>query len=270
MAKGARFGRWSGGFVGTLLAVWLALPGAPCAAGLSCTGLPAAGAVTSNPISCAVNCTAGGTVASAVALKPRTTNRLTITISGTCVASTDDVPGGITLQGASSSATLLAPKATTDPVLGISGTGVILSTLTISGGVNALRGRSGSAFTGTNLVIEGASNADVLLKHAVVTLNTSTIQNSAADGIDGDWGSGGVVQGNSGYGANFSRGASLDVFGGALLQKNGVAGAQAGDGATVFISGGTVKNNATASGGVSGLLTGHGGHLRLIGAAPAL
>ena len=63
-------------------------------------------------------------------------------------------------------------------------TGVTLTGLTISGGVYALRGHPGSAFTGNNLVVEGASTADVLLNHAVVTLNTSTIQNSAGTGID--------------------------------------------------------------------------------------
>src|SRR5271170_7637419 len=117
MGKDPRFG-WRLSFVVVTLATALLAGAADLhAAGLSCTGLPAAGAVTSNAISCAVNCAAGGTVASAVALKPRTTNRLTVTISGTCVASVDDLPDDITLQGKSSSATLRAPSATTDPVL---------------------------------------------------------------------------------------------------------------------------------------------------------
>lgn len=207
MGKDAHFGR-SGRSTSLVCAAVAATlfagAGEAHAAGLSCTGLPPVGAVTSNPIACVVNCAAGGTLASAVALKPRTTSRLAITIKGTCVASTDDLPGGITLQG-TSGATLQAPKATTDPVLGISGTGVILNNLTISGGVYALRGRSGSAITGTNLVIEKASTANVLLNHSVATLNTSTIQNSTGDGIDANWGStvflnGGSVQNNTNTG----------------------------------------------------------------------
>jgi hypothetical protein len=150
MANFSHFGRRLGVVVAALSAALLAGAGEVQAAGLSCTGLPAVGAVTSNPISCTVTCPSG-TVASAVALKPRTTSRLTITIKGICVESVDDLPGGITLQGASSSATLQAPSSSTDPVLGISGTGVDLDKLTITGGVNALRGHSGSAFTGTNL-----------------------------------------------------------------------------------------------------------------------
>ena len=281
MAKDPRFGRRLSVVVVTLLTALLAGAGELRAQALSCrtsVGLPVVpflGLVTSNPISCTVNCAAGGTIASAVAMKPQTTNTLTITINGTCVESVDDVPSGVTLQAASSGATLQAPSSTTDPVLGVSGIGVTLNNLTISGGVYALRGHSGAAFTGNNLVIEGASAADVLLNHAVVTLNTSTIENSANDGIDASWGStvflnGGVVQGNAGYGANFGQDASLDVFGGAVLQKNGVAGAQAFEGGAVDISDGIVENNATATGGVAGLLTGHGGHLLLTGSGTSV
>ncbi len=274
MAKNPYFGCRSGVVVVALSAALLVGAGEPRAAGLSCAGLPAAGVVTSNPISCTVTCPSG-TVASAVALKPRTTSRLTITIKGICVESVDNVPGGVTLQAGPSGATLQAPKSTTDPVLGISGTGVDITNLTISGGVNALRGRSGSAFTGTNLVVEKASNADVLLNHSVVTLNTSTIENSAGNGIDANWGStvflnGGTVRQNAGYGANFGSDASLDVFGGAVLQNNRVAGAQALDGGTVLISHGIVEKNATAIGGVAGLLTGHGGHVRLTGSGTSV
>jgi hypothetical protein len=103
----------------------------------------------------------------------------------------------------------------------------------------------------------------------------SRAQNSAGDGIDANWGSavflnGGVVQGNAGYGANIGSDASLDVFGVAVLQKNVVAGAQAFAGGTVDISDGIVKNNATNAGGVSGLLTGHGGHLLLTGSSTSV
>ena len=171
------------------------------AQGLICPTVPPA-IPTFNPISCTVNCAQGGTIASALSLRARSTNKFTITINGTCVESVDHVPSGVTLQAGMSGATLQAPSSSTDPVLGISGIGVTLTGLTISGGVNALRGRSGSAFTGNNLLIEGASNADVLLHHAVVTLNTSTIQNSANDGIDAQYGStvflnGGAVQQNA-------------------------------------------------------------------------
>ena len=275
MAKVPRLGRWLYLEVVILLIVLLAGAGELHAQALSCLGLPASGQVTSSPISCTVRCAAGGTIASAVALKPQTTNTLTITIHGTCVGSVDDVPSDVTLQAGPHGATLQAPSSSTNPVLGISGKGVTLTGLTITGGVNALRGHSGSAFTGNNLLVEGASNADVLLTHADLTLNTSMVQNSAGDGIDANWGSavflnGGVVQGNAGYGANIGSDASLEVFGGAVLQKNVVAGAQAFAGGTVDISDGTVENNATTVGGVSGLLTGHGGHLLLTGGSTSV
>ncbi|MGH7045441.1 MAG: right-handed parallel beta-helix repeat-containing protein [Stellaceae bacterium] len=219
--------------------------------------------MTSNPVSCTVNCAAGGTLASAVALQPRTTGRLTITIKGTCVASTDDLPSRITLQGATG-ATLQAPKATTDPVLGISGIGVELSKLTISGGVYALRGHQGAAFDGTDLVIEKASTADVLLNHAVATLNTSTIESSASDGIDAVYGgtislNGGVVQKNTAIGVSATESGSADIFGGAMLEDNGVAGAYAGSGGSVDVSAGSVTKNGSGSGGIGGIDVGTGG-----------
>jgi hypothetical protein len=137
MAKDPRFGRRLSVVVGVMLAVLLVGAGEVCAQALSCTKLPNSGFAISTPVSCTVNCAAGGTIASALALGPQTTNTLTITINGTCVESVDHVPGGVTLQAASSGATLQAPSSSTDPVLGISGTGVTLTDLTITGGVNA-------------------------------------------------------------------------------------------------------------------------------------
>lgn len=251
MTQKTRFGRRPAVAAVVASAGLLAGAGAAHAAGLSCTGLPAAGLTTSNPIACAVNCAAGGTLASAVALKPRTTSRLTITVSGTCVGSTDDLPGGITIQGASSSATLQAPSATTDPVLGISGTGVQLAKLTIKAGVHALRGHQGSSFTATSVIVEGASEADVLLNHAVATLNTSTIENSAGDGIKANFGStafvnGGTIEKNAGWGVSAFGNGSVNLFGGVLVQKNTTGGAIAGGGSSIELSGGSVSANSGA------------------------
>src|SRR6516165_4170325 len=144
-----------------LLAAWFAglceghaqLPSAQFPGGLTCHKTPPEGHVTSNPIACTVSCANGGTVASALALAPRTTAGLTITIKGTCVEAVDQVPGNVTLQGASSGDGLQAPDASSNPVLGISGVGVTLDNLTISGGVNALLVHSGATAIGNNLVI---------------------------------------------------------------------------------------------------------------------
>jgi Right handed beta helix region len=276
MAKDPRFGHRLCVVVGTLLIALIVGAGELRAQALTCrtsVGLPVVpflGLVTSNPISCTVNCAAGGTIASAVAMKPQTTNTLTITINGTCVESVDDVPSGVTLQAGTSGATLQAPSSSADPVLGISGIGVDLDNLTITGGVNALRGHSGAAFTGTNLVIEGASNADVLLNHAVVTLNTSTIQNSAGAGIQAYWGStvflnGGTVQQNAGIGVDARYDGSADVFGGAVLQNNGFYGAYAENGGAVEISDGTVTGNK-----VDGIGAGTGGHVYVTGSTTSV
>jgi hypothetical protein len=91
-----------------LLSAWLAVPDdgraqfepAQLPGGLSCQKVPPEGHVTSNPITCTVSCAQGGTVASTLALAPRTTAGLTITIKGTCVEAVDQVPGNVTLQGA--------------------------------------------------------------------------------------------------------------------------------------------------------------------------
>ena len=129
-----------------LLAAWFAGPGegraqspdAQFPGGLTCKKVPPEGHVTSNPIACTVSCAKGGKLASALALAPRTTAGLTITIKGTCIEAVDQVPGNVTLQGASSGDGLQAPSASSNPVLGIGGAGVTLDNLTISGGANAL------------------------------------------------------------------------------------------------------------------------------------
>ena len=87
-----------------LLAAWFAglceghaqLPSAQFPGGLTCHKTPPEGHVTSNPIACTVSCANGGTVASALALAPRTTAVLTITINGTCVEAVEQVPGNVT------------------------------------------------------------------------------------------------------------------------------------------------------------------------------
>lgn len=279
MAKDGRFSRSCVAII-TPLMLLLGGAGELRAQALSCTGAPfpvltSLGLVTSNPLSCTVNCSAGGKIALAVAMQPRTTSTLTITVNGTCVEAVDHVPSRVKLQAGSAGTTLQAPSASTDPVLGISGTGVTLTGLTISGGVNALRGRSGSAFTGNNLVIEGASNANVLLDHADLTLNTSTVENSAGDGIDAQYGStlflnGGTVQNNAVTGVNAVYDGSAQVFGGAVLQNNGVQGVGGGYGGTAHITAGTVTNNGFGSGGSAGMNSGTGGHLVVEGSSTSV
>jgi len=209
-----------------LLAAWFAGPGdgrAQSPGGLTCHKVPPEGHVTSNPIACTVSCAQGGKLASALALAPRTTAGLTITISGTCVEAVDQVPGSVTLQGASSGDGLQAPAASSNPVLGISGAGVTLDNLTISGGATALWVHSGASAVGTNLEIEGSSIRNVFA-NGIITLNSSTIENSKGDGIDAL--SGGIVFLLGGTVRNNSRGvligdaSYLDANAGAVIADN--------------------------------------------------
>src|SRR5215472_15952117 len=81
-----------------LLVAWLAGPGvgrAQLQAGLICQKVPPEGHVTSNPIACTVSCAKGGKLALALALAPRTTAGLTVTINGTCVEAVDQVPANV-------------------------------------------------------------------------------------------------------------------------------------------------------------------------------
>ena len=217
-----------------LLGAWFAAPGDGRAqlaatdrdrpAGLTCQkGLPPEGHVTSNPIACTVSCAKGGKVTPALALAPRTTAGLTITINGTCIEAVDQVPGNVTLQGASSGDGLQAPAASSNPVLGISGAGVTLDNLTISGGVTALLVHSGATAVGNNLVIEGSSSQNVLA-NGVIRLNSSTIENSSGNGITAL--SGGIVFLNGGTVRNNFRGvlvgggSYLDALGSAVISDN--------------------------------------------------
>jgi len=237
-----------------LLAAWFAglceghaqLPSAQFPGGLTCHKTPPEGHVTSNPIACTVSCANGGTVASALALAPRTTAGLTITIKGTCVEAVDQVPGNVTLQGASSGDGLQAPDASSNPVLGISGAGVTLDNLTISGGVNALLVRNGATAVGNNLVIEGSSSRNVWAK-GVFTLNSSTIENSKGDGIDAL--SGGIVfllgstVRNNARGVLIGSGSYLDADGGAIISDNTANHGVEVSGGSLVVFAATIKGN---------------------------
>ena len=237
-----------------LLAAWFAglceghaqLPSAQFPGGLTCHKTPPEGHVTSNPIACTVSCANGGTVASALALAPRTTAGLTITIKGTCVEAVDQVPGNVTLQGASSGDGLQAPDASSNPDLGISGAGVTLDNLTISGGVNALLVRNGATAVGNNLVIEGSSSRNVWAK-GVFTLNSSTIENSKGDGIDAL--SGGIVfllgstVRNNARGVLIGSGSYLDADGGAIISDNTANHGVEVSGGSLVVFAATIKGN---------------------------
>jgi hypothetical protein len=238
-----------------LLAAWFAglgeghaqSPGAQLPGGLTCQKVPPEGHVTSNPIACTVSCAKGGKVASALALAPRTTAGLTITIKGTCVEAVDQVPGSVTLQGALSGDGLQAPDASSNPVLGISGADVTLDNLTISGGVNALLVRSGATAAGNNLVIEGSSSQNVLAR-GVLTLNSSTVEDSNGDGIDvlqagRMFLNGGTVQNNS-RGVLVTNGSLLAASAGAVISGNKGQGVEVSGGSlTVFAA--TIEGNST-------------------------
>ena len=215
--------------------------------GLSCQKpLPPEGHVTSNPIACTVSCANGGTVASALALAPRTTAGLTITIKGTCVEAVDQVPGKVTLQGALSGDGLQAPSASSNPVLGIGGAGVTLDNLTISGVVNALLVRSGASAIGNNLVVEGSSRQNVVAR-GLLTLNSSTIENSKGDGIDALSGGivfllGSTVRNNS-RGILVGGGSYLDADGGAVISDNTASHGVEVSGGSLSVFTATIKNN---------------------------
>ena len=250
-----------------LLAACLAGPGdgrTQPAAGLTCQRpLPPEGQITSNPIACTVSCAQGGTVASALALAPRTTAGLTITIKGTCVEAVDQVPGNVTLQGALSGDGLQAPVVSSNPVLGISGAGVTLDNLTISGGVTALLVRSGATAVGNNLVIEGSSGRNVMA-NGVITLNSSSIENSSGHGIDAL--SGGIVFLNGGTVRSNSRGFQIGsasyvaVDAGAVISGSTATGAVVSSGGALTLRSGTIENNSP-----DGININNGGIATLLG-----
>jgi Right handed beta helix region len=246
-----------------LLTAATAVASGASAAGLSCSGVPATGAVTSNPISCTVACASGGTVASALALAPRTTAGLTITIQGICAEQVDPLPGNVTLQGAAKGDGLRAPSTSTDPVLGIGGQNVTLTQLTITGGVHALHGHHGASFAGTDVVVEGGTSADLYLTGASAELTDSTIESSAGYGIQSGFGSvffmhGGVVENNAYYGVSAFDNGEIDLEDGAVVQKNTLGGGYATEGGAIQLYGGSVQDNGGA-----GFYVQHNGNVRI-------
>ena len=163
-----------------------------------------------------------------------------------------------------------APSSSTDPVLGISGQNVVLDNLTISGGVRSVFSHFGGSFAGSGVVIEGASDIDLVVSGSKAALTDSTIQNSANIGAEAVNGgslalTGGVVQGNAGNGVQAGNGGSVIIQGGGLLQNNGGSGGLAFDGGSIWVEGGTVQNNGTAGVYSAGLLADGGGAVQVQG-----
>jgi hypothetical protein len=196
-------------------------------------------------------------VASALALAPRTTAGLTVTIKGTCIEAVDHVPANVTLQGALSGDGLQAPATSSNPVLGISGAGVTLNNLMLSGGLNALLVHSGASAVGNSLVIEGSSIRNVLA-NGVITLNSPSIENSNGDGISAL--SGGIVFLNGGTVRNNSRGiligngSYVDAFGSAVISDN-TAGHGIDDTGSLSVIAATIQGNSP-----DGIFVGNGGN----------
>ncbi|HVH73948.1 MAG TPA: right-handed parallel beta-helix repeat-containing protein [Stellaceae bacterium] len=198
---------------------------------------------------------------------------MTITIKGVCSEAVDDVPGGVTIQAAAPGDGLSAPNSSANPVLGISGGGVMLTGLTISGGVDPLLVHKTGGVTGTNLVITGGSTYDVLDSGGLTLIN-STIENSANEGIASTNGGsvildGGTVQNNPNWGLEASSGGSIAIDEGAVITGNGTLSNSQGvpEGGGVLSGGngylgfwnGVVENNT----GGSGILLYLGGSARL-------
>lgn len=232
------------------------------ATGVSCKNVPAAGSVTSNRILCTVSCGSGGTIAAALARRPQTTNTLMITIKGVCSEAVDDVPGGVTIQAAAPGDGLSAPNSSANPVLGISGGGVTLTGLTISGGADPLLVHKTGGVTGTNLVITGGSTYDVLVSGGLTLIN-STIENSANEGIASTSGGtvildGGTVQNNPNWGVEASSGGSITIDQGAVITGNGTlsnsqgvpegGGAVSGGNGYLAFWDGAIENNVGGQG----------------------
>jgi hypothetical protein len=252
MTKYRRFGRQPCVAVTTLLAVLLVGAGELRAQALSCTSaglpvLPILAFATSNPISCTVNCAQGGKIASAIAMRPRTTNTLTITINGTCTEAIDDLGySRITFQGGSSGGAIQAPSSSTNRVVSISGQNITLNNLTISGGVTGLGAIHGSQFDATNLVIEGASTHEIQMQGANASLTDSTVD--APGGILVQGGgfltiTGGVIQNSDNIGLNVGEGASVFLNSGAVVRNN-IVGVFVGPGGVASFFGGTVEANS--------------------------
>jgi hypothetical protein len=226
--------------------------------------IPVPPGVTSDPITLTVNCSSGGTVAQALSLRPLSNTRFTIIINGTCTEAVN-LGGnrGVTLQAGSSGGGLQAPSSSTDPVLAINGQNIVLDGLTISGGVHGIFAYHGAQFSGTNLVIQGASTANVELSGATADLTNATIQNSAADGLQAYWGAtiflnGGTVQNNAHWGVNIGNGSSLDLYGGGVISGNTSGGGFVTDAGSITLNNGAIQSNPGY-----GILTNNGGTARL-------
>jgi hypothetical protein len=201
---------------------------------------PGAAGVSPAPLNLTVNCAAGETVASALAQATASTNRVTITIVGTCTEAVTISRDAVTLQGAAPGDGLQAPSPTAT-VLTVIGQRVELNQLTIAGGARGIAALRGAAFRGTNLRVSGGSSANVfLLQNATGQLTNSIVGPGPRNGVELQLGFsiaivGGAVEDHGLIGVQPAAGSHASVVGGAALRRNAFRGGMAGNGSSLFV-----------------------------------
>ncbi len=218
--------------------------------------------VGSEPLSLAVDCVAGDTVADALALASSTTGRVTITLSGVCTEAVTISRDDVTLQGAAPGDGLQAPVSDFTALTLDGVRRIVLSQLTLAGGSVGLVAQEGTAFRANDIHVHGATDPGVMVAGASARLENSTVEDNGGEGILAFNGArvtleGGIVQNNGLLGVLVKGGSSAFIVQTDVL-GNGQGGAMAWLGSGISLDGATVANNTgngiTVVGGSSVLL----------------
>lgn len=203
--------------------------------------------VGSEPLFLAVDCTAGDTVADALALAPSTTGRVTITLSGVCTESVSISRDDVTLRGASPGDGLQAPAETFAALTLDGAQRIVLSHLTLAGGSVGLAAQEGTAFRADDIHVHDATDSGVMVAGASARLENTTVEDNGGEGILAFNGArvtlvGGIVQNNGLLGVLVKGGSSAFIVRTDVL-GNGQGGAMAWLGSGISLDGATVANN---------------------------
>lgn len=197
------------------------------------------------PLNLTVDCTAGQTVAGALAQAGQRPSRVVITVVGVCTEAVAIFRSNTVLRGASVGDGLQGPSATSTVLEIHAARDVILDRLTLIGGRGVQINTRSEVLIANSRVI-GSSFHGVTIFSAVVDLVNTTVEGSAIVGIQAMSGSilrlnNSVVQDNRG-GLDVANGSFVLLDGGTQVVSNG-GGVSVSFGSTLHVGNAIVSNN---------------------------
>jgi parallel beta-helix repeat protein len=201
-----------------------------------------------------VQCSAGGTIASALARPARS---LTIVVHGTCNENVTIARDDVRLEGAPGGGTIFGPDDTKHTIFISGAARVTIQSLSVTGGFNGINAKGTSFVSMLDSHVHNTGNSGVTFDQSIGGhVDGSTIEANPLHGIYVESSSvtltNNVIDGNKQWGIMATNGSSGRIgvtdggqFDGNAIQNNGEGGIHIVDGSTAFVAENTISANGT-------------------------